>query len=93
MKIMKIVTTKELREVCRRSDKAKLSSLPSDQLWKEIDPHGQHVLNPMPIPVESRFVRSFAMCKMKDKSDPAEVWIDVIADDWMRLAEAGATCH
>lgn len=82
---LRVVSTQQLRKIVRRSDKAGLSNLPNDLFWSEIDPNGKHVLNVMPHRGEFRFVRTFAMCKTKSGTGPAELWIDVTADDWERL--------
>ena len=82
---MRIATTKELRKVVRRSERSSLTNLPNELFWEEIDLLGHHVLKAMPMPGEYRFVRTFALCKLKNVVEPAEVWIDVIADDWMQL--------
>lgn len=83
--ILRVVTTPQLRRIVRRSEECGLSRLPSDLLWDEIAPDGKHVLQAAFLPGEEGFVRTFAMCKLKKGSDPAELWIDVTTETWERL--------
>lgn len=80
-----VVSTEQLLQIAQKSEKAGLARLPNEAFWDQIDQHGKHVLNPFPLPGEYRFVRTFAMCKLKKGNDPAEVWIDVTAEDWRQL--------
>jgi hypothetical protein len=80
------VTTTQLQELVRAGEEANLNRLPKDSLWKDIDPNGLHVLNLMELDWgERNFVRTFAMCKLKDSSDPTELFIDLKVDDWNQL--------
>jgi hypothetical protein len=83
----RVVTTKQLRKIGQHGEKMGFTRLPNDQFWNEIDPQGKHVLNCFHLPGEYRFVRTFSMCKLKEKSSPAEVWIDVAAKDWNGLGK------
>ncbi len=87
-KEFRIVTTTQLQELVRNSEKANLNRLPKDSLWESIDPNGLHVLNPMQVDVvgKSHFVRTFAMCKLNNASDPTELFIDFKVDDWNQLS-------
>lgn len=87
-KEFKIVTTTQLQELVRNSEKANLNRLPKDSLWESIDPNGLHVLNPMQVDVVGKlhFVRCFAMCKLNDSNDPTELFLDVPAEVWNQLS-------
>ena len=82
------MTTTRLQELVRNSEEANLNRLPKDSLWKNIDPNGLHVLNLTELDWEGErnFVRTFAMCKLKNSSDPTELFIDFKVDDWNQLA-------
>ena len=80
-----IVTTERLKSLVQNSEKRKLSRLPDESLWRDIDPCGKHVLQVFPLLAEFHFVRTFAMCKVVNQNDPAELWIDLIPGDWERL--------
>ena len=82
---LRVVTTPQLHRIVRRSEECGLSRLPSDLLWDDIEPDGKHVLQAAFLPGEERFVRTFAMCKLKKATAPAELWIDVTTDEWERL--------
>ena len=82
---LSVVTTQHLRQIVRRSEKAGLSRIPNAALWKDTDTDGRHVVNTIPLPGEFRFVRTFAKCKLEKGIVPAEVWIDVTAEDWEQL--------
>lgn len=82
----RIVTTCELQKIARRSEEANLSRLPNNSLWEHIDQNGKHVLDPIPPHGEEhRFIRTFAMCKMEDTVEPAQLFIDVTVEDWQQL--------
>jgi len=83
--LLRVVTTPQLHRIVRQSDECGFSRLPNDLLWEDIDPDGKHVLQAAHLPGEPHFVRTFAMCKLKNGSEPAELWIDVSAEAWERL--------
>lgn len=84
---MKVATTPCLRRIVKRSESSGFTRLPSDRLWQEIDPEGKHLLQESPVNWFSGFVRTYAMCKLKHKTDPGELWIDVRQADWDSLPD------
>ncbi len=73
---MFIVTTSRLKELCDKGCEI-VSRRPSDDFWKDVDPKGRHVLNPV-LENEPLIVRCLVMCKMKDKDESVDVFIDVL---------------
>jgi hypothetical protein len=84
---MKLATTSCLRRIVKRSEVSGFSRLPSDRLWQDIDPKGKHLLQESPANWFSGFVRTYAMCKLKDRANPGELWIDVSRADWDVLSD------
>ena len=85
---MKIISTDQLKEIVRRSEKTGLSNLPSEECLGRLDPKGKHVLNPMPLFGE-RFVRTFAMAKLKMSQSPAEFFLDIDFHEWKKIPKGG----
>ena len=81
----KQATTTQLKNISQNSIKAHLSRLPDDTLWDQIDPRGRHILNCVPQPGERNFVRTFAMVKLRGSDEPAEIFLDLLPDDWAGL--------
>ena len=59
-------------------------SVHEDRFVQHVDPDGVHVLG-MQIPHNDVEMRTQWFCKMLDRSDPVEIWLDVDFDrlDWV----------
>ena len=81
----KQATTKQMKKISRNSIKAHLSRLLDDTLWDEIDPRGKHILNRILSPGELKVIRTFAMVKLRGRNEPAEMFFDMLPEDWAGL--------
>ena len=80
--MFKVFTTPQLRRIIARSEKARFTRLPTQELPGLLDPRGKHVVQDLHVPSEINKVRTVVMAKLTGRREPATFTLDILPDDW-----------
>src|SRR5262249_44573760 len=83
--LFKVFTTPQLRRIIARSEKARFTRLPTEELPALLHPRGKHVLQDLHVPTEPDIVRTMVMAKLTGQCEPATFILDMLPDDWTQL--------
>jgi len=88
-----VLTASDVRRIARNAKAADLNQQLSDLALKRLDPNGFSIMS-ITIPFHEVdhggpvHHRVNAFLKLRDTTEPGEVLIDVLVDDWNKLPEA-----
>ena len=84
--MIKVFSTPQLRRIIARSEQAKFTLLPTQELPGLLHPRGKHVVQDLHVPSEINKVRTRVMAKLTGRREPATFTLDMLPDDWTQIS-------